>query len=292
MDQGYALAMDIGGSHVTAALVDLERREVLASSQAQYPVDPDASADDLLAAWSGAALQAASAQPGLIRHIGIGMPGPFEYEAGVSCLTHKFEALYDRNVGEELQARWTSSRLEGVPLYFANDAAVWALGEWWGGAGRGMGRIIGVTLGTGLGSGFISGGRILSAGDEVPPGGEVWNLPYQDGIAEDYAAGQAISRGYPDHAGLVLTAREVAARAARGDERAMSVYAELGAHLARILLPWVDHFQPEGLVVGGNIAHAWPLFDAPLKAGLPGLACLVTTHFEISSLLGGAVLGI
>ena len=43
-----ALAMDIGGSHVTAALVDLERREVLESSRTQRAVDPDASADDLL----------------------------------------------------------------------------------------------------------------------------------------------------------------------------------------------------------------------------------------------------
>ena len=289
---GYALAMDIGGSHVTAALVDLERREVLESSRRQSAVDPDASADELLGAWSGAALKASTGVSLQVRHIGIGMPGPFEYEAGVSCLTHKFESLYDRNVGAELQQRWAGTRLAGVPVFFANDAAVWALGEWWGGAGRGKRRIIGVTLGTGLGSGFVSVGRIVSAGEEVPPGGEIWNLPYREGISEDFAAGRVISRGYRERAGQDLPAQEVAARAAAGDGQAAEVFAELGSSLAGILAPWVERFRPDGLVVGGNIARAWPYFNEALRMSLPGLACSVTTHFEASSLLGGAVLGI
>ena len=117
-------------------------------------------------------------------------------------------------------------------------------------------------------------------------------MPYREGIAEDYAAGRVISRGYDARAGLELSAREIAARAAAGDERAAAVFAELGAHLAGILAPWVARFQPDGLVVGGNIAHSWACFGDALQAGLPGLACAVTTHFETSSLLGGAVLGL
>lgn len=291
MDLECALAMDIGGSHVTAALVDLQGRAVLEPSRVKQAVDPDGSADDLLRAWSQAGLAAANRISVQIRHVGIGMPGPFEYGAGVSCLTHKFAALYDRNVGAELQQRWRGSGLAGIPIFFANDAAVWALGEWWGGAERGMGRVIGVTLGTGLGSGFVAGGRIVSDGEDVPPGGEIWNLPYREGIAEDYAAGRVISRGYKERAGLDLSAQEVAARAAIGDAQAAAVFADIGTQLAGILSPWVKKFKPDGLVVGGNIARSWAYFGAALRAGLPGLACIVTSHFEDSSLLGGAVLG-
>lgn len=57
-----ALAMDIGGSHVMAALVDLERREVIEASRAHRAVNPVAPADELLAQWAGVGLDAASAR--------------------------------------------------------------------------------------------------------------------------------------------------------------------------------------------------------------------------------------
>ena len=288
-----ALAIDIGGSHVTAALVDLTQRTVLENSRTHRWVNGDAGAEELYAAWCGAGLLAAASVPAArVRHAGIGMPGPFEYESGVSYLEHKFAALYGQNVGAELRRRWAGSPLEGAGVFFANDAAVWALGEWWGGAGRGLGRMIGVTLGTGLGSGFVDHGHILSRGETVPPDGQIWNLPYRDGIAEDYAAGRVITREYAQCTGTELSAREVAAQATAGDEQARAVFAELGRQLARILIPWVERFQPDGLVVGGNIARSWDLFSPALQSGLPGLVCLPTHHFETSSLLGGAVLGL
>ncbi len=288
----YALGMDIGGSHVTAALVDLQRREVLESSRTHCLVDGDSSADALYAAWSNAGRSAVEGFPGVqVRHVGIGMPGPFEYDRGVSRLEHKFAALYGQNVGLALQARWAGCGLAGAEVHFANDAAVWALGEWWGGSGRGMRRMIAVTLGTGLGSGFVESGRIVSQGECVPPDGQVWNLPHRDGIAEDYVSGRTVSRGYQERTGLDLSAREVALRAAAGDPQAAAVFSNLGLLLAEILTPWVAAFRPDGLVVGGNIAHAWELFSSSLQAGLPGLPCLPTLHFETSSLLGGAVLG-
>ena len=293
METGYALGMDIGGSHVSAALVNLERREVIEHSRVDRAVDPDSSAQELIAAWGGAGAEAAACLPNArVLHAGIGMPGPFEYDSGVSCLTHKFAALYGQNVGMMLRSLWAGSSLEGAPVFFANDAAVWALGEWWGGAGRGYARVIGVTLGTGLGSGFVANGHIMSSGEEVPPDGQIWNLPYRDGIAEDYAAGRVIRHGYHVRTGLELDAREVALRAAGGEQLALEVFAELGTHLAGILAPWVECFRPDGLVVGGSIAQSWELFSLALRSGLPDLICRPTQHFETSSLLGGAVLGI
>ena len=39
-------------------------------------------------------------------------------------------------------------------------------------------RFVGLTIGTGLGGSFIENGEIVTAGDTVPPHGEVWDLPY------------------------------------------------------------------------------------------------------------------
>jgi glucokinase len=287
----YALALDIGGSHVTAALVDLDRRQMVESSLARRAVDQDASAETLIDHWAGTALDAVrQASVSAVTHVGIAMPGPFEYATGISRLTHKFAALNGWNVGSALLTQWESTPLAGAPVRFANDAALWALGEWWGGAARGAGKMIGVTLGTGLGSGFIDRGQIVSAGEQVPPGGEIWWVPYQAGITEDQVSGRALVREYQSRAGQALTPVQIADAAASGDKDALAVFDTFGQHLAAMLRPWAQLFRPDCLVVGGNIARAWALFRRPLEAGLPGLSCRVTGQFEISGLLGGAAL--
>ena len=47
--------------------------------------------------------------------IGIAMPGPFDYEKGISLMRHKFEPLYAQDVKSFLQERI------GLPVYFIND---------------------------------------------------------------------------------------------------------------------------------------------------------------------------
>ena len=288
----HALAMDIGGSHVTAALVGLEARQVTQASLTRRPVDETAPAEMLISRWAGAALDAVQqASISSVTHAGIAMPGPFEYATGISRLTHKFAALNGCNVGQALSERWAGTPLAHVPVRFANDAALWALGEWWGGAARGTQRMIGVTLGTGLGSGFIDQGQIVTAGDQVPPNGEIWWVPYLDGIAEDYVSGRALAREYQKRTQRELNAASIAEAASSGDRDALAVFLVFGEHLAEAFRPWVERFHPDCLVVGGNIAHAWTLFSPSLNARLPGLACLPTEMYEISGLLGGAALG-
>ncbi len=287
----HALALDIGGSHVTAALVDLDRRQVVESSLARRAVDQDASAEMLIDHWAGAALDAVRQASVLsVTHVGIAMPGPFEYATGISRLTHKFAALNGWNVGSALLMQWEGTPLAATPVRFANDAALWALGEWWGGAARGAGKMIGVTLGTGLGSGFIDRGKIVTAGEQVPPNGEIWWVPYLGGTTEDQVSGRALVRSYQALTGQTLTPVQIADTAACGDKDALAVFDTFGEHLAAVLLPWVQRFTPDCLVVGGNIARAWALFRQSLEAGLPGLSCRVTVQFEISGLLGSAAL--
>ena len=87
-----------------------------------------------------------------------------------------------------------------------------------------------------------------------------------------------------------MNAAQVARRALDGDADAQAVYAELGRDLAEIMAPWVARFQPDALVVGGNVARSWELLRESLSAGLQPLTCRPTKNFEGSSLLGGAVL--
>src|SRR5205823_14123488 len=128
-----------------------------------------------------------------------------------------------------------------------------ALGEWWAGAAQGQERVIGLTLGTGLGSGFIARGQIITTGPEVPDGGEIWNLAYLDGVAEDYVSGQAVTATYARASGRTLPPSAIARRAAQGEPAAREAFAVLASHLARILEPHLVRFRPTCIVIGGNI---------------------------------------
>jgi glucokinase len=284
----HALVLDIGGSHVTSALVNLEKRTIVDSSLHRTHVNPNLGADELLEAWSNAAEQSLNASS--IRHIGIAMPGPFEYDTGVSRLQHKFASLYGVNVGAALQKKL---KLE-ASTYFGNDASLFALGEWWAGAARGFERVIGVTLGTGLGGGFVAGGKVYYSGEGVPKDGGIWDLPYLDGIAEDYVSGPALVKNYQNKTGRTLNPAEIAEDARASDKAAIESYLELGFHLGKILNPWVAVFDAHCVVIGGNISRSQELFAPQLQKTLNAktVTFVVSTLFEEATLFGAAALNL
>lgn len=286
-----AVTMDIGGSHVSAAVVDLAARAILPDSVRRLAVDPNAEAEAIVDTWARAALETlAAARREQASAVGIAMPSPFDYAIGVSRMTHKFAALLGRNVKTMLVERWQATPLAAVPIRFANDADLFALGEWWIGAAQGCDPVIGLTLGTGLGSGFIRHGQIVLDGPDVPPGGEIWDVPYLEGNSEKYANGAAISRTYAQATGQTLAPAEIARRAAQGNPAAQAAFTTLGQHLVGILAPYVERFQPSCVVVGGNIARAWPLFGPLLEQAWPGVAVRPSQRFDEAGLLGAAAL--
>ena len=281
------MAVDIGGSHVTAALVDVNGRHVLFRSLRRAPVRESDPAADILDAWSGVCLAAAAAGP-IPEGVGLAVPAPFDAVAGASLMTHKFRALHSLPLVPLLQQRWSGSVLQDVPVSIANDADCFALGEWWAGLAKGDARVIGITLGTGLGSGFVRDGRIVSTADDVPADGELWDLPYLDGRAEDYTSGRFITASWRTATGQTLDAAAVAQLARDGDGHAKAIFAAFGGHLGAVLRPHIQTFRPSHVVVGGNLARAWPLFQGALCDQVDPVPCVLSPDPESSILLGAA----
>lgn len=286
-----AVTLDVGGSHVTAARVDLSARR-LDGPTARLDVPHTAPLDAHLSAWTQAALAALGDWPGPITHLGVAVPSPFDHGRGVSHMTHKFAALRGQPLRPALRAGLSGTALADVPIHFGNDADLFALGEWWAGAGRGAARLLGVTLGTGLGSGFIDRGRIVTDGPGVPPHGELWNAAFDGGLAEAAASGEGLRRLARQLLGEALGGEQLSARLARDPhDGAARVYAEYGAVLARVLAPHAAHFGAQRVVCGGNVSRAFAHFGPALQAGLPpGVRALQAEHFERAALLGAATL--
>jgi len=113
--------------------------------------------------------------------------------------------------------------------------------------------------GTGVGSAFAVDGQVITEGPGVPPGGEIWNLPFEGGIVEDLVSTRAIQGIYLKRTGKLTEVAAIAA-AAVGDPEAAETFEDFGRSLGtamRILLP---AFTPDGVVLGGGISRSAHFF--------------------------------
>ncbi len=290
------LAVDVGGSHVLAAAVDVHAGMILEQSASRASVDADAPADTVLQAWCGACRSALRCAGGrALAGAGVAMPGPFDYDKGI-CLMRgvgKYDALYGMNVGDELKQRLDLG--VATPVIFCNDAVCFLLGEAWLGAAAEFEDVICLTLGTGFGSAFLRGGHVAAEEPGLPPGGWLYNQPYAGGIADDWFSTRGLLRMYDEAGGVQpMTARDLAGRAASGDALSRHVFLQFGMRLGGFLDPFIARYRPRCLVVGGNIARAWKWFSPSLcerlGAGHPDVAVRQSALFEHAALLGSATL--
>jgi glucokinase len=251
------LACDVGGSHVTAAIVDVAK--LMIAHALSVPLDPAAPAAVILKELEDAGRQAAvesGIEPTRLLGIACAFPAPFDYGAGVSLLKHKYAALYQSDLKMEL------SRRLGVPpeaVTFMHDAQAFLLGEVCQGTARGAGRAMGVTLGTGIGSAFAVGAKIVEQGPGVPEGGELYHLPWRGATVEDAVSTRRIQRCYKEKTGMTLSVKEIMLRAGT-DCFAAETVREFGADLGRILETFAPVFDPDVIVLGGGISRSAPLF--------------------------------
>ena len=263
MSRQAVVALDVGGTTIDSACVSIDGELI---GDVRESASPAAGTRDDIVHELARVIGAARAQAGAadVLACGIAMPAPFDYAAGVSHMTHKFLAIRCLPLGTLLAAK------AGQPVFFLNDADAFGLGVGWRQLPD-IKRFLALTIGTGLGSGFIEDGRAVTSGDRVPPDGEVWNLPYRNGILEDHVSAQAVTTAFgtrPDGTGK--TAKEVSALAAEGDEAAVAAYRAMGEVLGDGLVPVLTRFEPEVIVIGGHVGKSLGLFAPAMRQALAG----------------------
>jgi glucokinase len=251
MESNLVVGIDIGGSHITAALVDLESHSIIHDSLIRRPVNSKGNKEQILKEWTGAILSCKAHHSRTSRKIGIAMPGPFDYENGISYIKglDKYDALYNLNVKELLA---TELGINQNDIFMMNDASCFLKGEVFGGAARDCNNIIGITLGTGLGSAVYKNGIMYD--------GDLYYMPYKDAAAEDYLSARWFIKRYKELTGsTVINVKEIRDRIP-GDELATSLFADFGNNLGEVLATYVKRHHAEVVVIGGNIINAWELF--------------------------------
>lgn len=280
-DDSIVIGADIGGSHITAACVDLGKKQMIASSLSRCHVDSLAAAQQVISEWAHCIK--ASAGNGAFKKICLAMPGPFDYEAGV-CLIQdqsKYPMLYGLNV-KKLLAEELDIAVDNI--YINNDAACFLQGEVFCGSVSGFDNVIGVTLGTGLGSAVYENGLARSA--------DLWQMPFENGIAEDYLSSRWFVKYYSAATGGQINGVKELAALAPADNVVNGLFDEFGKNLAIFLNRFIDDTGAKAVVIGGNIAQAFPLFKNTLITGVqrryPGVIIAASELGEQAALIGAA----
>jgi predicted NBD/HSP70 family sugar kinase len=270
MTPSYYLGIDVGGSHITLDLIDAATFEMLPGSTVREPLDTHVNPCAILSVFEHAIRAcAAKTGPAAVKGVGLAIPGPFSYEEGV-CRITPFQNKYEQMFGVNFR-QFLSNALDSAdkPVVFNNDAACFALGEYFRGGAQGFTRPVVVTLGTGFGASFLKDGRPQTHGDDVPLDGELWHVPYKTGIADDFFSTRWLVAEWKRLTGQTAAGgKEIAHAALAGDARAKQVYRTFGENLAEFVAPWLTKFGADAFVIGGNIARDWDLYVPALEAGL------------------------
>lgn len=262
-----ALAVDLGGSHATCALV--EDRTLLASRTVS--ADRTASLGPLLPLLAET-LQALLPGPArACAGLAFGFCGLADYTTGRIVSTN---AKYDDGPSLDLNA-WCHKAL-GIPLKIENDARLALLGEWYAGAARGYDDVVMVTLGTGIGGAAMVQGKLLR-GKHAQAGCLGGHIPVcfpgrlctcgALGCAEAEASSVALPEvcrsfaGYPSSvlaADEPVTFEKVFRYALQGDVVAKAVCERSLQIWGATLVALIHAYDPELIVMGGGVMKSAP----------------------------------
>jgi glucokinase len=282
-DVRSVLAFDIGGSHISVARCTLNDFRILGTARA--PLPPDLNCNEFIELLRGLGHEMGLDQSALDGAV-LAVPGPFDLVSGISLMRHKLKSLYGVNLRIRLAEcfGWRPEQFR-----FVNDAVAFLLGEVQSGAASGAKRAIGIVLGTGIGSAFASEGHWLNQGKGIPPGGEIWNLPYRNGIVEDLLSTRAIKGEYTARTGKDREVITIASHA-DSDSDALAVFQTFGLNLGQVIRDVLAPFDPDVVVLGGGISVSARLFLPFAQNQLNGLGfkLVPSSLLDKAPLLGAA----
>ena len=256
------LGIDIGGTGVKAALVDLATGE-LASSRVRVAT-PKPSTPDAVAATVKQVVDTIASEHPLAADMPVG--------AGLPCVIKGGRVMTAANIDKSwigVSAADLFGKALGRTVVVVNDADAAAVAEARMGAGRGVGgTVLLLTIGTGIGSGLLVDGKLV-------PNTELGHIEFKGRDAERQLSGVARER------------RRLRWRAWAE---------EFSLYLARLEL----YLSPDLIILGGGVSKVmdkyrrWLVARAPIVpaqflniAGIIG-AALVAADAAATSVPGGA----
>lgn len=269
MPSSLAIAVDLGGTQVRAALIQRD-----ATIVSQMIENTRASAGGVAVVEQIQSMiekLRSKTTENSILGVGLCAPGPLDAQSGIALSTPTIKGFSDLPIGEML------SRDLPWKVLIENDGIAAAQGEWRHGAGRGYENLVYVTISTGIGGGIIADGRVLHgrkgmaghighmtivADGELCPCGN-------KGCWEAYASGTA----FTERANKKLatesgefTAKAVFDAARDGNETAIDLVDHEAELLGIGVVNLLHLYSPDIVILGGGMANDFDTLQPKLLA--------------------------
>lgn len=269
MSEKVYVGVDIGGTTIKVGICN-ENGELLQTFEG--PTGTDKGTDQILSNIADYARHIVAESPyswEQVEGVGVGVAGFMDFDTGFMKFSPNLP-LTNVPLKDHLEAAL------GKSVRVNNDANVAALGEAWGGAGRGFASVVCYTLGTGVGGGIVVDGRLIEGSSGM--GGELGHMSIvpdleaiqcgcgKMGCLETVSsatgiirmAEDAVERG--DRTTLAeleaLTAKDVFDAAKNGDEVAQRIVSRAAFYLGKSMAAVSVIINPKRFILGGGVSKA------------------------------------
>ncbi|MEZ2127714.1 MULTISPECIES: ROK family transcriptional regulator [unclassified Sinorhizobium] len=264
--KGYYVGIDFGRIFIKAAVSDANYR-IIEQISGDFDIDmPAEAALDFAAEKVDRIVSAAGIDRSEINAVGIGVPGPVDAATG-------------RLHAGSILARWVGTDVPGglskrlrLPVYMDNDANLGALAESVYGAARQASVALYVLLSVGVGLGIVINGQVFRGASGIA--GELGHVVVDEhgdvcrcgsrGCLEAKISVNALAKALSASHGNI-TSDEMLRQAVAGDVGANRIVADAGALAGRSVGALCSYFNPDIVIVGGELMRAGESLLAPLK---------------------------
>jgi predicted NBD/HSP70 family sugar kinase len=269
-DAGVVLVADLGATHARVAVSDL-----VGTPLAERASDLDiALGPEHALTWVAERFSELLDDVGRSRHdvrgIGVGVPGPVEFDTGRPANPPIMPGWDDFPIPDWFAGRYSA------PVLVDNDVNIMARGEHWM-HWRETEHLLLIKVGTGIGCGIVADGHIHrgargAAGDI----GHIRATSREDvvcrcgniGCLEAIAGGQALAQRLAETGADASHSRDVVRLVQGGHAGAIRMVRDAGRTLGEVLAGTVNFFNPAVIVIGGDIAEAHAQLLAGVREGI------------------------
>ena len=280
-----AIGVDLGGSHVSAGVVQEDGKILDSHEQDITDRAFDVVMDAIQNVVRPALKQTKSSD---FAGIGLGSPGNIDPRTGSVLYSPNF-LWANVPLGEHLRSAFN------VPVFIANDARCATLGEYTFGTGIGTQNFVMLTLGTGIGGGIVSEGKLLignraGAGEighhQIRPSdgfvcgcGKIGCFEAQASgtglVRHAYAVAPSFPRSTLLAKGDKVGSKTIRRAAQAGDQHAHTAWQRFASDLAIGLANIVAFVNPQVIALGGGVSSAGDFLVDAVRTKVDELTTMV-----------------
>lgn len=278
----YILAVDLSRFKTRIVFLDIRGNQVTEEVEYSSDLEHDPEIIKMVGYWAKELIKTTRIDSRKIVAAGVAFPGLINSNTGIS---QSYPSLGDKPLSQMF------SEVFGFRTFVENDARIMAYGEYLFGAAQGKSNALCLNIGPGIGMGMILNGRLYRgnsgyAGEfghiEVETDGQLC-ICGKRGCLETIASGNAVSvfahediksgvvsmlselsKGLPEK----ITPKMIIQAAKNGDQYSIDLLTRTGEQLGKGISILINIFNPEIIVLGGELSEADHFISDPIQVVL------------------------